>query len=66
LTVATYMVGGGKDQAAARLWVYWDPASFQALIDLLVETSIGYLRVRSKPATMGEIGSGYDPANGKI
>ncbi len=44
-TVATYMVegGGSKDQAKARLWAYRDPASFQTLIDLLVETSIGYL-----------------------
>ena len=44
-TVATYMVegGGSKDQAEARLWAYRDPASFQRLIDLLVETSIHYL-----------------------
>jgi uroporphyrinogen decarboxylase len=44
-TVATYMVegGGSKDQAQARLWAYRDPTSFQALIDLLVETSIRYL-----------------------
>src|SRR5262249_916261 len=45
-TVATYMVEGGssKEQAEARLWAHRDPASFQQLIDLLVETSIGYLR----------------------
>jgi uroporphyrinogen decarboxylase len=44
-TVATYMVEGGvsKDQARARLWAIRDPASFQRLIDLLVETSIAYL-----------------------
>jgi uroporphyrinogen decarboxylase len=44
-TVATYMVegGGSKDQTAARLWAYTDPDGFQCLIDLLVETSIGYL-----------------------
>ena len=44
-TVATYMVegGGSKDQAAARFWAYRDPASFQELIDLLVEASVGYL-----------------------
>jgi uroporphyrinogen decarboxylase len=44
-TVATYMVegGGSKDQAEARLWAYRDPDGFQRLIDLLVETSIGYL-----------------------
>ena len=44
-TVATYMVegAGSKDQAQARLWAYRDPASFQSLIELLVETSIAYL-----------------------
>jgi uroporphyrinogen decarboxylase len=45
-TVATYMVegAGSKDQAEARLWAYRDPAGFQQLIDLLVETSIDYLQ----------------------
>jgi uroporphyrinogen decarboxylase len=44
-TVATYMVEGegSSDQAQARLWAYRDPQGFGALIDLLVETSIGYL-----------------------
>ena len=44
-TVATYMVEGtgSKDQAAARLWSYRDPASFQRLIDLLVDVSTDYL-----------------------
>jgi len=44
-TVATYMVegGGSKDQTEARLWAYRDPDGFQRLIDLLVESSIGYL-----------------------
>jgi uroporphyrinogen decarboxylase len=44
-TVATYMVegGGSKDQADARLWAYRDSDGFQRLIDLLVETSVGYL-----------------------
>ena len=44
-TVATYMVegGGSRDQAEARLWAYRDPAGFQQLIDILVETSVGYL-----------------------
>jgi uroporphyrinogen decarboxylase len=44
-TVATYMVEGrgSKDQAAARLWAYRDRDGFQALIDILVETSIDYL-----------------------
>ncbi|MGE0768945.1 MAG: uroporphyrinogen decarboxylase [Hyphomicrobiaceae bacterium] len=45
-TVATYMVEGrgSKDQAAARLWAYRDRDNFEALIDILVETSIDYLR----------------------
>ena len=34
---------GSKDQAEARLWAYRDPASFQRLIDLLVEVSTDYL-----------------------
>lgn len=44
-TVATYMVegGGSKEQAAARLFAYRDAASFQRLIDLLVESSAEYL-----------------------
>src|SRR5207342_3068177 len=44
-TVATYMVegGGSKEQAAARLFAYRDRASFQHLIDLLVESSADYL-----------------------
>jgi len=45
-TVATYMVEGrgSKDQAAARLWAYRDRDGFQQLVDILVETSIDYLR----------------------
>ena len=44
-TVATYMVegGGSKDQAKARLLAYSDPATFERLIDLLVDVSAGYL-----------------------
>jgi len=44
-TVATYMVEGegSSDQAQARIWAYRDPEGFGRLIDLLVETSIGYL-----------------------
>ncbi len=44
-TVATYMVegAGSKDQAAARLLAYRDEATFQRLIDLLVEVSADYL-----------------------
>ncbi len=44
-TVATYMVAGRgtADQAPARRWAYHDPAGFQRLIDLIVETSVEYL-----------------------
>jgi uroporphyrinogen decarboxylase len=44
-TVATYMVegGGSKDQSVARLLAYRDRATFQRLIDLLVEVSADYL-----------------------
>jgi uroporphyrinogen decarboxylase len=44
-TVATYMVegGGSKDQAAARLLAYRDEATFQHLIDLLVDISAEYM-----------------------
>ena len=44
-TVATYMVEGrgSKDQAEARLFAYRHRRDFQRLIDLLVETSAGYL-----------------------
>jgi len=44
-TVATYMIegGGSKEQAAARLFAYRDQATFQHLIDLLVESSADYL-----------------------
>ena len=44
-TVATYVVGGqgSPDQAHARGWAYRDPAGFQHLIDILVDSSIEYL-----------------------
>jgi uroporphyrinogen decarboxylase len=44
-TVATYMVAGEgtPDQAPARLLAYRDPATFQRLIDALVDASIAYL-----------------------
>lgn len=44
-TVATYMVegAGSKDQAAARTLAYRDPSLFQAMIDMIVETSTTYL-----------------------
>ncbi|NNG05604.1 MAG: uroporphyrinogen decarboxylase [Inquilinus sp.] len=45
-TVATYMVegGGSKDFAAAKRFAYGDPDGFQGLVDLLVETTVLYLR----------------------
>ena len=44
-TVATYMIAGqgSTDQADARLLAYRDPATFAALIALLVRSSIDYL-----------------------
>ena len=44
-TVATYMIGGkgSPDQALTRLAAYRDPEFFNALMDLLVETSTDYL-----------------------
>jgi uroporphyrinogen decarboxylase len=49
-TVATYMVegGGSKDQAKARLLAYSDPATFERLIDLLVDVSADYLMQQVK------------------
>jgi uroporphyrinogen decarboxylase len=45
-TVATYMVAGHgtSDQAPARRMAYQDRTTFQQLIDILIETSIAYLR----------------------
>jgi uroporphyrinogen decarboxylase len=44
-TVASYMIAGRgtPDQAPARLFAYRQPALFQQLVDLLVESSIDYL-----------------------
>jgi uroporphyrinogen decarboxylase len=44
-TVATYMVAGRgtPDQTPARLFAYRHPDAFAALIDRLIEASIGYL-----------------------
>jgi uroporphyrinogen decarboxylase len=44
-TLATYMIAGSgtADQHPARLFAYRFPDSFSQLIDILVETSIGYL-----------------------
>ena len=49
-TVATYMVegGGSKDQAEARLLAYSAPATFERLIDLLVDVSADYLMQQVK------------------
>ena len=45
-TVATYMIAGqgSKDQGAARLLAYRDPARMQAIIERIVEVSVVYLR----------------------
>jgi uroporphyrinogen decarboxylase len=53
-TVATYMVEGlgSKDQAEARLWAYRKRATFQRLIDILVEASANYL--------VGQVKAGAD------
>ncbi len=53
-TVATYMVDGqgSKDHGAARRLAYGDPARFGALIDAIVETTVGYL--------VGQIDAGVD------
>jgi uroporphyrinogen decarboxylase len=47
-TVATYMVegGGSRDFAAVKGWAYRDPDGFQALIDLLVQATVIYLRMQ--------------------
>lgn len=44
-TVATYMVAGqgSKDQHAARIMAYRDPARFQALISRIVATTVEYI-----------------------
>lgn len=49
-TVASYMVAGegSSDQAEARKFAYRDPKAFQALIDILVDTSVDYLSQQVK------------------
>ena len=44
-TVATYMIEGGASRDFRRIksWMYRDPNSFAALIDLLVEGTVTYL-----------------------
>jgi len=44
-TVATYMVNGegSRDQHAARAMAYRDPDAFQAIVDAIVEVTVGYL-----------------------
>jgi uroporphyrinogen decarboxylase len=52
-TVATYMVGGrSRELAAAENWFKSDPAGFGALIERLVDVSIGYLS--------GQVAAGAD------
>lgn len=45
-TVATYMIAGegSKDQGAARLLAYRDPARMQAIVDAIIAVSVEYLR----------------------
>ncbi len=45
-TVATYMIAGegSKDQGAARLLAYRDPARMQTICDAITEVSVAYLR----------------------
>ncbi|MHA6721598.1 uroporphyrinogen decarboxylase [Sphingomonas sp. RS2018] len=44
-TVATYMIAGqgSKDQAEARSLAYADPATMQALVDIIVDLTVEYL-----------------------
>jgi uroporphyrinogen decarboxylase len=53
-TVATYMVEGGasRDFRRVKAWAYRDPQGFAALIELIVEATIGYLS--------GQIAAGAD------
>ncbi len=47
-TVASYMVEGGssRDFARVKAWLYRDPAGFGALIELLIEATVDYLRLQ--------------------
>lgn len=42
-TVATYMVAGRGDRAPALAWLARDPSGYQALSDLLVDSTVRYL-----------------------
>lgn len=44
-TVLTYLIegGGSRDHMRSRQWAYGDPAGFQRMIDVLVETTVDYL-----------------------
>ena len=44
-TVASYMIEGGssRDFAALKLWAWRDPEGFGALMDVLVDATVGYL-----------------------
>ena len=49
-TIATYMVAGegSRDQHETRAYAYRDPAAFQAIIDAVVETTVGYLEGQAR------------------
>jgi len=49
-TVATYMVGGGKDpdRWSARTLAWCEPDTFDRLLDRLVDVTIGYLVAQAK------------------
>jgi uroporphyrinogen decarboxylase len=44
-TVATYLIegGGSRDHMRSRQWAYREPDAFQAMIDVLVETTVEYI-----------------------
>jgi uroporphyrinogen decarboxylase len=44
-TVATYMVAGegSRDQHVTRALAYRDPGAFQAIVDAIIEVTVGYL-----------------------
>lgn len=44
-TVLTYLIegGGSRDHMKSRQWAYGDPAGFQRMIDVLVETTVEYV-----------------------
>lgn len=44
-TVLTYLIegGGSRDHMRSRQWAYGDPAGFQQMVDVLVETTVDYI-----------------------